>query len=635
MKKIFNKFICSVLSVSLLSTFVCGMSGYANENVDETGDVIEVEYINFDFEDIDPSEADSVEKTANIIHNKIKAENGGSFEYKFTGLPTSGAVSYKQNNIRFPDLSGNGAYSDEKVTTGADLDPNANFTVENGKLVFRQGGTKYSQQLDITLKSKITTGTVVASFDLTFPEKFAMSGSCYNWHNGIIIFGQDAGSNNVQFGTRNAGNDKFLYLNGDQTTGYKNATNFDAGTRHFEIVTDLETKLVKLFMDNGEEPIVTKQYASNVDLGVSHIYFTFPAYNASYPLAMPDLGETDDGKYKYEYSIDNLRVTKQYKFEVTDSNVTDGQEAVDNSGAIELTFSDDVNDKTLDGIKMYEGTDETGTEISISKSVSGKVCTINYSDLKYGSEYTLVADNTVTNNNGKRCYKYMTTFTTSFDKNDVNYNAAPIIDSSNVSNNMTGVNPDNAIEINFNTPIRKSGLGKFSLYENDILIENPDFTISTDGKTITYDGKMKYSMPYKLVIADGVLADNGKSLSGSEISFHTMHKPMPVTVSQILLLDENDAPITEFTGQESLSAELLCSNSTSSESNAMIVIALWRNGMMENIFCKTHKIPGNTDNTPADITVQLPAEQTGLSAKIYVWDGYGTMNSLASCVSIP
>ena len=482
--------------------------------------------LNLDFDEVMP-DTTSLSVTSAMLNNMVKTKNGGSFEYKFQNLPTSGDVSYKQNQIRFPDLSGNGSYSDDKVTDGTDLDPNVNMTIEDGKLVFRQGGTKYSQQIEIILKSKITTGIVKTSFDLTFPEKFAQSGDTYNWNNGIIVLGHDAVNNNVQFGIRNAGKDKFFYLNGDQATGYKNATNFDAGTRHFEIVTDLETNEVKLYMDNGEEPIVTKQYAENVDLGLGHIYFTLPAYNASYPLAMPALGKTADDKWKYEYSIDNFRVENIIPLEF-EASIENNSSGISLTRPFVLQFSRALS--SVDNIAIVKkSNNQIVTAVNKVLSADKKTVTITPTEpLEAGTEYYLHIPRTVVAENGAMVAEdTKINFTTkigdtedtvlSLDFDDVKTDTTSLTATATMLNDMVKTKNGGSFEYKFqNLPtsgdvsykqnqIRFPDLSGNGAYSDDKVTDGTDLDPNVnmtieDGKLVFRQGGTKYAQQLDIAL---------------------------------------------------------------------------------------------------------------------------------------
>lgn len=210
----------------------------------------------------------------------------------------------------------------------------------------------------------------------------------------------------------------------------------------------------------------------------------------------------------------------------------------------------------------------------------------------------------------------------------------PTLVSANITDGQNGAEIS-APQLNFNIPLDESAIDNIKLYESDTELENASCVLSEEGRTVTFNDKLKYSTPYKVVVGDGAQAKNKLSLPAQSISFHTMHEPSEVTNSLVFKNAETDTEISSLEGVNKVKMLAnLMNTSLENEKTVTLIFARYRGSVMEDIAYKKASIAADA-SVEISMEMDVPADKDGLSLRAFVWDSYKTMRRLAVSEKLP
>ncbi len=189
---------------------------------------------------------------------------------------------------------------------------------------------------------------------------------------------------------------------------------------------------------------------------------------------------------------------------------------------INVTFNESIKN----GTNWIELQNNNGTLIPINKSISGNTLTITpNSNLSNGTKYSLlIHTGSVTDLAGNKVAGYVTRFTTAD-------TVAPVVVSSDPSNNVKDVVLGKVIKVTFSEPI-KAGSSWIVLQDSKGTVI--PITTSINGKvlTITPGKALSEETKYSLLIHTGSVTDlAGNKVAGYVTRFTTADTVAPVVVS--------------------------------------------------------------------------------------------------------
>lgn len=204
----------------------------------------------------------------------------------------------------------------------------------------------------------------------------------------------------------------------------------------------------------------------------------------------------------------------------------------------------------------------------------------------------------------------------------------PMIEKVDIGGNEVN-DGDTATEVNtltviFTGPITETEAEKIQLLKNDVLLDS-DFVLSEDGKKMTFTGSLQYSCAYRIVMNDDIKSVNGLYFPETSVSFHTKHEASPIIPGDVVITDAvTSEPVTDLSTADEVYIASTFVNNTQIIQNGSMIIALYRDGMMEKIEYKTLPIAANQSEV-LGITLQMPEDKSGLTMKVMKWESYHTM----------
>lgn len=192
----------------------------------------------------------------------------------------------------------------------------------------------------------------------------------------------------------------------------------------------------------------------------------------------------------------------------------------------------------------------------------------------------------------------------------------------------------NAPELCFNLPLLSTD--KIKLYANGVEVEDPQITLSEDGRTATVLKPLTYSMPYSLVIdAQSMMAANKLYLPAQTISFHTMHKPFGATVTSASFTDANGAAVESLDGLNSITVQAELTQTESSAERATLIVVLYdAEGIMQQVVTENTALSAAAATT-VEATMDLPeGEKTGFTVRAYFWSDLSGMQIIKPTVAL-
>lgn len=299
---------------------------------------------------------------------------------------------------------------------------------------------------------------------------------------------------------------------------------------------------------------------------------------------------------------------------------------------ISVTMNIDGDDTTLDyyTYSISDGTNTyTGGPYVLGTCVGGSGC--SSFDLK---GIMGVAIGTVMGAN-------MTTIgTTVADNVYAKYIAPPTVTSS-VADNATGVNLSDPIALTFSKKMDTTTYANIKLYAGSEA-GGTDVTSTVTGTSMDMSysmniGNLSHGTRYTLVIPSTVLSADKASVSKKTISFTTGDSANSITISNIKVGGASvaDGGSVNLSAGTSIAVTADFTNTLASTAqNATLIIAVLNsNDTMISAAYTLQQISANaTENL--NVSLMLPADETGAKLKIMAWDGFENMTPLSAVTTL-
>lgn len=198
---------------------------------------------------------------------------------------------------------------------------------------------------------------------------------------------------------------------------------------------------------------------------------------------------------------------------------------------------------------------------------------------------------------------------------------------SSMKDGENDVLPDEVITLIFSEAVRKTDFDKIKIYcgETEVtgLSITPNDTL--DACTVKVQDGFKYNRAYELVIP-AMITQSKLAVPGKEIKFTTIPKPMPISISDVMV---NDGGALDLSEGATVKINAKFKNSTDSEQSGCIIAGIYNSdNKLQRIAFSKQILPANASDTEIELTATVPAGvgEDGY-IRVFGWDSLEGMNA--------